>query len=364
MARLAWLVSIWIGQAPTTAPASGDHLPHGSFTHHEIGSGARSYWLFQPADPTPARAPVIVLSHGWLALNPGVYGAWIEHLARRGSIVIFPRYHADWHTAPAEFLPNALAALRDALDVLDTAPGHVRPDRARFALVGHSAGGNLSVLIAAVAAEVGLPPPRAVVALMPGEVRPLREPTLDRVPAATLLVVAAAEQDWVVGDSRARQIFAETTAIAPDRKLYVLYRSDHHGPTPLVADHLMPTAGRPELDSGEGPFRLFQMGKAGVDILDNYGLWRLTDITLDAAFAGRTLDDATRAGALLCDLGRWGDGRPLTRPIVGTDLANIPRVAPNSGPRLLPRTPEEFFRLLVTGSSGTVALSPRGERPR
>jgi hypothetical protein len=242
--------------------------------------------------------------------------------------------------------------------VLEGSPGHVRPDRGRFAIVGHSAGGNLSVLMAAAAADLGLPRPKAVIAALPGEVRPLNVPPLSRVPADTLLVVVAAEQDWVVGDSRARQIFADTTAIPPSRKLYVLYRSDRRGPTALVADHLMPTGCLPALDSGEGPLRLFQMSHAGVDILDRYGIWRLTDLTLDAAFSSRTLAAATHGGELFRDLGRWSDGRVVNPPLVGTDLATMPRVLANNGAALLPRTPEEFLRLLITGAgpSGPVSF--------
>ena len=99
------------------------------------------------------RRQVIVFNHGWLAVNPGAYGAWFDHLVRSGYIVIFPRYQTDAFTRPSEFLPNALAATSDALDVLLTAPGHVQPDLDRFALIGHSAGGNLAAQMAAVAAR-------------------------------------------------------------------------------------------------------------------------------------------------------------------------------------------------------------------
>ena len=82
--------------------------------------------------------------------------------------MIFPRYQNDVATKPVDFLPNALAAVRDAFDVLETAPSHVRPARARFALIGHWAGGNLVRKIAAVAAENGLPVRGAVIAVLPG----------------------------------------------------------------------------------------------------------------------------------------------------------------------------------------------------
>src|SRR5262245_15036063 len=73
--RLASLVALgaiaatWSNAAPVLAggPATGARpanlppvYPHGSFTRQLFGSGARSYWLFEPADPAPERAPVVV----------------------------------------------------------------------------------------------------------------------------------------------------------------------------------------------------------------------------------------------------------------------------------------------------------------
>src|ERR1017187_8621944 len=101
---------------PDTPPSSGriepeSTSPHRSFKRYEIGEGPRSYWIFEPDDPKPeARAPLVVFLHGWFAVNPGFYGAWIDHLVRDGKIVIFPRYQNDVDTAPQDFLPNALAA--------------------------------------------------------------------------------------------------------------------------------------------------------------------------------------------------------------------------------------------------------------
>ncbi len=320
---------------------TNDIYPHKSVRREEYGHGARAYWLFEPADPTPAVAPVVVFHHGWLAVNPAAYGAFIDHLVRCGRIVIFPRYQADPTTRPADFLPNALASVRDAFDVLETSPSHIRPDRHRFALIGHSAGGNLSAQMAAVAEANHLPLPRAVIALMPGEVQPTREPSLARISATTLLVVVAAEDDRVVGDVRARQIFAGATAIPSARKKYVLYRTDLHGHPRLVADHLSPTAAYHGFDTGEGLFLGFQLSRAEINALDRAGFWRLADITLEAGFAGRTLDEATSNGELFRHLGYWSDGRAVERPIVGDDLSLIPRVFPSNGIRLIKWTPDD-----------------------
>lgn len=332
---------------PTTA--SPDY-PHLSFRSQSFGEGPRAYWLFEPTEPKPDKAPVLVFNHGWQAMNPGVYGAWIEHLTRQGHIVIYPRYQADWTTPAEAFLPNALAAVLDALDVLETGPGRVRPDHDQFALIGHSAGGNLAVQMAAVALESGLPTPRAVVAIMPGEVVYQAEPSPSQMPAETLLTVAVGDQDRIVGDYVARRIFNEAVAVPADRKLFVLYRSDRRGPVPIIADHVAPTAALSALDSGEGPLRVLQMGLARRDLLDRFGFWRLTDLTLEAAFSGQSLAEATDDGDLLRDLGRWSTGLVVQPPIVGTDLTSIPRVFPINGAKLIPWQPTEFFRLLFGGS--------------
>ncbi len=276
--------------------AEPDTLHHG-VKRYEIGQGPRSYWIFEPDKPKPeGQAPVVVFLHGWFAVNPGFYGAWIDHLVRDGRIVIFPRYQNDVGTMPQDFLPNALAAIRDALGVLHDGVGHVRPDPSRFALIGHSAGANLAAQIAAVASDphADVPQPQALITVMPGEIIPMREPSLSLIPATTLMIVVVGEEDLVVGDLRGRQIFAEATAIPRSRKRFILFRSDRHGFPPLIAEHTAPTGVHPRLDNGEGIFRSLQLSFGDVNALDRAGFWRMTDLTLTAAFNGKTLDDVTR----------------------------------------------------------------------
>ncbi len=340
---------------------SESRYAHQSVNVQEVGSGPRSYWLFEPAEPRPAQAPVVVFLHGWLSMNPGIYGAWIEHLAKSGHVVIVPRYQDGWRTPPSDFLPNSIVAIRDALDVLETAPGRVRPDRERFALIGHSAGGNLAAQVAAVAGPSGLPGPKAVVAVTPGEVIPSSWPKLSKIPAEVRLAVVVAEEDVVVGDERARQIYRQSKAIPADQKLFVLYRSDRKNFPPLVADHQAPTGALSRLDSGEGPFREMQMAKASVNALDVLGIWRLADLTLEAGFEARCLQSLTEGGDLLRDLGQRPDGQPTRPPLVGQDLDKFPRVVPAYGMRLVPwpalpalSTANPERTLLKTASSSEV----------
>jgi pimeloyl-ACP methyl ester carboxylesterase len=323
-----------VAERPTDAEPA-----HHAVKRYEIGQGPRSYWLFEPDEPRPdERTPVVVFLHGWFAVNPGFYGAWIDHLVRDGRIVIFPRYQHDVGTLPQDFLANALFAIRDGLGVLHAGVGHVRPDPERFVLIGHSAGGNLAAQIAAVAADPhgDLPVPQLVMVFMPGEIVPEREPSLSRIPATTRLVVVVGDEDLVVGDLRGRQIYTEATAIPRSRKRFILFRSDRHGYPPLIAEHTAPTGVHPRLDNGEGIFRSLQRSLGDVNALDRAGFWRITDVTMDAAFSGKTLDDVTRDEDRFRHLGYWSDGRKVIPPIVSADLDAVPRVIARNGLRLFP----------------------------
>ncbi len=171
---------------------------------------------------------------------------------------------------------------------------------------------------------------------MPGEVLPIRQASLDRIPAATLLIVAVGEEDLVAGDLRGRQIFLEASAIPASRKRFILYRSDRHGHPPLIADHTAPTGTNHRLDNGEGILRPLQLSKGDINALDHAGFWRIGDITLRSGFEGQTFDDVPQFDQVIRHLGYWSDGRLVRQPIVGTDLDVIPRVILGNGLKIFP----------------------------
>jgi pimeloyl-ACP methyl ester carboxylesterase len=111
---------------------------------------------------------VVVLLHGWGGMNPLYYGAWIDHLVKRGNIVIYPRYQATLLTPLKDFTPNTLTAVKDALGRLQSEKGHVSPELNKFAAVGHSMGGLLAANLAALAVESKLPRVQAVMSVEPG----------------------------------------------------------------------------------------------------------------------------------------------------------------------------------------------------
>src|ERR1700733_5951337 len=95
---------------PPPQPAGG---PGGAEYHHKqvvanmYGTGPTRYWIFEPADPKPDNAPLVIFNHGWSAMEPKVYGAWIDHIVKRGNVVVYPVYQDSLRTPTYDFTPNA-----------------------------------------------------------------------------------------------------------------------------------------------------------------------------------------------------------------------------------------------------------------
>ncbi|MBF2898540.1 alpha/beta hydrolase, partial [Pseudomonas aeruginosa] len=115
---------------PPTQPAEGPggaDYRHASVHQWHFGEGAREYWVFTPEQPVPGNAPLVIFLHGWSVMQPDLYRAWIDHIVRRGMVVVYPRYQPDLKTPNADFLDNAAGALGDALRRLQAGELGVRP---------------------------------------------------------------------------------------------------------------------------------------------------------------------------------------------------------------------------------------------
>jgi pimeloyl-ACP methyl ester carboxylesterase len=339
---------------PPTQPATGPggkQYVHASVTKHHYGKGGEEFWIFEPDEPKPASAPVVVFLHGWGGMNPLYYGAWIDHLVKRGNIVVYPRYQASLLTSIREFTPNTLTAIKDALERLRTEPGHVKADLTKFATVGHSVGGLLAANVAALASESGLPRVGAVMSVEPGiteEPINIQLADLKKIPPQTLLLAVAGDQDTLVRDVDAKRVYKESTRVPANNKDYITLVSDSHGLPGLVASHRAPTAYDNAYDSGEGigggPAEVLGALRRGsdsaggpdragglptrrvdgssrdprerletmmVNALDFYGTWKLFDGLCDAAFYGKNREYALGNTPQQRFMGVWSDGVPV-----------------------------------------------------
>ena len=249
------------GQAsPPAQPAKGPggkEYSHTAVIKNRYEQGTKEYWIYEPDQPKPASAPVIVFLHGWGATNPATYGAWIDHLVKRGNIVIYPRYQSDLRTPAKDFTSNAIDAIRNALERLQTEPEHVRLDLSKLAIVGHSLGGLLTANVTALAQENGLPQVAAMMSVAPGRtwnpgnraIVPLAD--LSKIPAKTLLLSVAGDKDRITRDVDAKRIYYEARKINVENKDFITLVSDDHGTPPLIAHHGAPSAFDGSYDSGE-----------------------------------------------------------------------------------------------------------------
>jgi acetyl esterase/lipase len=319
---------------PATGPG-GKQYVHAKVTKNRYGAGNQEYWIFEPDAPKPASAPLVVFLHGWGGMNPLYYGAWLDHLVRRGNIVVYPRYQATLLTSIKEFTPSTLGAIKDAIIRLQTERGHVKPDLNKFAVVGHSVGGLLAASVAALASESNLPPVRAVMAVEPGITEaPINIPLADlrKIPAETLLLAVAADQDTLVRDADAKRIYYESTRVPAGNKDFIMMVTDTHGTPTLQASHRAPTAMDRDYDNGEGtsggPVNPDRVGNSSsrqngrssqdrrldtmmINALDYYGTWKLFDALCDAAFYGRNREYALGNTKEQRFMGVWSDGVPV-----------------------------------------------------
>ena len=235
--------------------------------------------------------PVIVFLHGWGLLDPTQYVVWIEHMVKRGNVVVYPKFQDNVLELTPNMTPNAVSAVQSAFVTLGS-----RADRSRFAIVGHSIGGSIAFDMSALAATAGLPAPKALMSVAPGGTTSFGwtgTGSPDQIPANILALVLIGDEDTTVGDETAKALFASIPQVACTNRNLLLVRSDRHGTPQLVANHGAPTA-----------------AAIGANALDFYAYWKLSDALTEAAFYG-----SSRSYALGVDPTRrtWAPGATASR---------------------------------------------------
>lgn len=293
-------------EQPQTGPG-GSAYSHTGVRSNKYGQGNLAYWLFEPCDPSPDSAPLVIFLHGWGGKSPSRFEAWIHHLVKRGNLVVFPVYQESLRTPATKMLGNTITAVKTAIKRLQVGD-HVRPETDRCAIVGVSLGGALTAQMAAVATQRDLPVPRAIMPVAPGRGiwarRPLPSVDLHTIPSSVLMLVVVCEDDKNAADHEAKVIFNETSQVSPKNKNLVVMVSDYHGTPPLVANHSSPTVSDSAYQRKKGKPNT-------ANAMHYYGYWKLFDGLTDAAFYQRNREYALGDTPQQRFMGVWGDGVPV-----------------------------------------------------
>ena len=305
---------------PRSGPG-GSQYAHRDWRVHAGGSGNDAFYVFEPVEPRPRRAPVAILMHGYyeFAGYDQLYEL-IRHTVRKGSVVIYPRWQTDVASpCPGPFdiepcMRSAVRAIRGGLSYLRASSGRVQPRPNQTSYFGSSFGGILTANLTNRYRSLHLPKPRAIFLEDPhdGGLTAPGEPALDDslrgIPASVRLQCHSSAQGVLSGDdpgASCNAVFPKLGHIPRRNKDLVLIKPDTHGDPDLLAPHGVCATPRGRADAYDWSF-----------------CWKVWDAQRSCAVRGRDCRYALGNTREHRSNGRWSDGVPIA-PLTVQDAAPI-----------------------------------------
>jgi len=297
---------------PLTGPGGYDYICS-KIISKEYSEDGLKYWIIAPDNTHSDKPfPVIIFNHGWGAINPSFYHAWVEHIVKRGAILIFPQSQNPNTIFALDYTEKAIKASLLAIRQIKNSSLRKIADFDNFAIVGHSIGGVVSANMAALAKNSELPHPKAVMCISPTTATaftwawakiPFED--LSKIPSNTLLLSVIAEDDNLALETDAKQIFSQTTQIPKNNKNLIKIFSDSREETQLIANHIISC-------------------DTDTNALDFFGIWKLFDGLTDAAFYNKNRNYALGNTPQQKFMGYWSDGKPVKEMEIITLEKNNP----------------------------------------
>lgn len=297
---------------PTSGPG-GSNYSHGAVitTNQTSLLTADGYWIFEPDSPKPDSADVVIFNHGWGVYNPGPYGAWIEHLVKKGNIVIFPKYEQNDGFFPSTYTPNAATGIINAFTELNNSPYHVKPRMNHIAMFGHSFGGVVTANLAKEYANYGIPPFQCFMLCEagPGTSTGHLSNYNNFDPNYNALIIVG-NDDIIVGDTFGNLVFSQA-GIPTSHFNFVRQFADQ--PPIIEATHNEPLAANYNYDGGTiGTIITGGYAASKIDVVDYYCYWKLGDALLNCTFYGTDCNYAFGNTPEQRNMGSWDNGTPVT----------------------------------------------------
>ena len=306
----------------TAAADAADHWPRqqrGALRwrdHHQAGAARCSSWPITgsscPADPLPGtpRAeeplPLVIFVHGSGAIDADPYLAWIEHLVRRGAVVLYPVYQGTTAAKRRTGRPCRMTCAAACDAGAGGCPGRPDPGGGGRSLARRRVGGGLR----------GECRSRGTPGADSGDERCSQLPVdevaclgadLGAIPATTrLLLVTEADDPDPRGRPRSSGSGPGLGRAAGQPGCGAAGHGRARRP-PLCAVHIQALAGH---EVGDPP-----------DAFDWYGTWKWLDALMSCAFAGEWCEYALGNTPEQRFMGEWSDGVPVTEAVVTDDPA-------------------------------------------
>lgn len=271
----------------------------------KIGTGY-CYYPSQATEPLP----VIVFVHGYdYADQLPNHNGFIEHLVRKGYLVVYPNYQYAL-TLPSHYAEYAAYDIKAALSAMEE--NRILPASddtgILFGFIGYSAGGVTSMNLAADYVGFGIPKPRFVVTIEGnngGGIIPINELSTVEWDTNLLMIVGDREENTYLAS---KKIWEDTPQIPAERKQWLgLYSDDHAGNLAmnLYASHYLPYSN-------------------AADAYDYYGFYKWCVAIANDTFYGTDREYWYGGGEKQTSLGVWSDGVPV-RVAVLSDSPFFPK---------------------------------------
>jgi len=335
-----------------------------SVTTFNCDDGATGFMLYIPASPHADSLPLIVFDHGFGEWNPLRYARWIDHMVKRGNIVVFPRYQkSEYTTLSSSFTPNAVTGILRAIDTIKNHPTWTQPELDKVFYVGHSYGGLISANLATQYASYKIPKPKAILMACPGYGSyPGGQLSSYSAMDSSIYVLDIFERnDSVVDSTFALQVFNQTTSVPFAHKNLVIHFPDNTGTRPITSTHGEASCIDSAYDNGDRGVVMAQASYAYTDATDFYCYWKLFDALEDCSLNGNGCTTAFGDTYSQKYMGLWSNGQPIVplevRPV--SAVTSINNIVENTEVKIHPNPSSDgvfFFELKVNSEKCNVEV--------
>ena len=297
-----------------------------------VGSGETRAYVFRPTARELNNLPLVLFLHGWKGTNPKNFGGLIDLLVRSGAVVIYPVYQAEGDkTSPQKITANAAQGVRAALDLLKQShPQLIDPEKTLY--WGFSMGASIATNFGVRHTELGVPAPRAMVLVAPGDAYHVVHGAesvpivarLESLPPTLPVFLVSGAADTSIGVPTARAWAARLCHLPRSHRALLLLPSHADGGQQISSAHGSPGAPDSRFDFPDAtasiPGRI--AGREGfeasgsLNVLDFYGYWRITMAMFDYVAGGPYPSALFTPGSPENRfLGVWPSGRPYASAV-------------------------------------------------